>query len=249
MLLVDTDLLPRGERRGALTEALYAATRATRLGLGEGPAGPRARLDAWPFGPAAFLRAEGLGLAMARSAAAAAHDDEPYVSVAVHLAGAGRSEHLGRRRLLRPGDLAAIDLRAPYSFAWEGEAANLALDVPVAELGLPADVVQRGSASLERSAVHPTVRVHLQRLAAGVEAVTADPQAPAVAAATLRLVRLLLAGAAGDGARARDAHDAALPDFLDAHLRRTGDRDAVRAARALGTGPRYLVRRCPGAVR
>jgi AraC-like protein len=248
VLLLDTALLPRGERRGALTEVLHAATRATRLGLGEGPDGPRARLDAWAFGPAAFLRAEGLGLAMARSAAAAAHDDEPYVSVAVHLAGAGRSEHLGRRRLLRPGDLAAIDLRAPYAFAWEGEAANLALNVPVAELALPADVVQRGSASLERSAVYPTVRVHLQRLAAGVDAVTADAQAPAVAGATLRLVRLLLAGAAGD-ARARDAHDAALPDLLDAHVRRTGDHDAVRAARALGTGPRYLARRCPGAVR
>ncbi|MGY1601558.1 AraC-like ligand-binding domain-containing protein [Geodermatophilus sp. SYSU D00815] len=246
-VLLDTALLPRAERREALTEAMYAMTRATRLGLGGGPDGPSGRLEVWGYGPLGFFRAEGRGMAMDRSAAAAAADDEPYLSLAVHLSGCGRSTHLGRDRLLRPGDLAAIDLRAAYAFAWDGEAANLALNVPVAVLGLRRDVVQAGSAHLESSPVHALVRDHLRALAADVDGVTADPQAADAASATLRLVRLLLTTAAQAAGPARDAHDAALPDLARLWAARAaGPVDARRAARALGTGPRYIARRCPG---
>jgi hypothetical protein len=249
LLLLDTALLPRPQRAEALTELMYAMTRATRLGLGEGQQGPSGRLDTWDFGPATLFRAAGYGMSMARSAAAAAADDEPYLSLAVHLQGCGRSSHLDRDRLLRPGDLAAIDLRAAYSFAWDGDAANLALNVPVTELGLPLEVVQAGSVALESSPVFGTVRAHLHQLAADVEGVTADPEAAGVAAATLRLVRLLLATAAHAGGLAREAHDEALPDLVDLHLQRTpGTVDVQRLARAVGTGPRHLARRCPGAV-
>ena len=155
----------------------------------------------------------------------------------MHLQGAGLSSHLGRERVLRPGDLAAIDLRAAYAFAWDGDAANLALDVPVEQLRLPREVVQAGSVHLESSPLFAVVRTHLRELAAGVEEVAADPQAAEVAAATVRLLRLLLSTAADAGGLARDAHDEALPDLVARH------------ARAVGTGPRYLARRCPGVVR
>ena len=76
MLLLDTASLPRPERAEALTELMYAMTRETGLGLGSGPDGPSGRLETWSFGPASFFRARGTGMSMARSAAAAAADDE-----------------------------------------------------------------------------------------------------------------------------------------------------------------------------
>ena len=247
MLLLDTALLPRADRAEALAELMYGATRATRIGLGAGPDGVQGRLDAWALGPLSLFRAAGHGMAMTRSAAAAAADDEPYLSLAVHLRGHGHSTHLGRDRVLGPGDLAAIDLRAAYAFAWDGDAANLALNVPVPDLRLPREVVQAGSVHLESSPLYATVRAHLRELADGVEVVTIDPQAGEVAAVTLRLVRLLLATAADAGPLARDAHDAALPDLVARYARSAhGTPDVARLARAVGTGPRYLARRCPG---
>ena len=149
---------------------MYGTTRATTVGLGQGPDGVRGRLDAWDLGPLSLFRAAGYGTAMTRSAAAAAADDQPHLSLAVHLRGAGLSTHLGRERVLRPGDVAAIDLRAAYPSAWDGDAADLALDE-------------------------------------------------------------------------------ALPDLVARHARAIpGEPDVARLARAVGTGPRHLARRCPGVV-
>jgi hypothetical protein len=194
-VLLDTRDLPTRQRTRAFLSAMVDATVPSYAVLERPDIDLHARFEMWELGDGAVLRCRSnTGIRLYRTPAQALRTMPPVISLSIQERAAARQEQFGHQRVLPPGELACTDLTAPYDYAWAGPGAGRALQVPVDQLGLPMDAVRRAGANLTTSPVYGLVRNHIAEVT-GLAAARAGPAAPALAAASLELVRALLASA------------------------------------------------------
>ncbi|WP_222193704.1 helix-turn-helix domain-containing protein [Modestobacter italicus] len=248
--LLDSRQLIGADRRPAAVVARLQAGMSSRVWLREPAAAVQVRLDAWQLGSLPVLRADVVGpLAVGRRPVPP--DTPPVLSLYVQERGTGRHEQGGRERALPPGGLAVTDVSSPYSFAWGAtEGAGRALQIPVARLGLPVDVVRRAVPQVPDSPLYELVRAHVAQVTRDAERLTADPGWPALSVATVELARALVVSAAGaDGAIRAVLGETLLTrirTWVEQHLT-DPDLDAARIATEHAISVRQLYRLCSAA--
>ncbi|SNY05649.1 helix-turn-helix domain-containing protein [Paractinoplanes atraurantiacus] len=194
--VLDTGELPVTDRVEAVHTAMMYASAPCHV-LHEDPHGPvHARLEVWDLGGANIFTHRSTGIRLLRTAKLARQDAMPVIALSVQQRADGRIDQHGHRRVVRPGDLLAVDLSAPYDFSWSGEGAAGCLQIPFDQLGLPLDVVRRATADIAASPLYHLVTEHISQLARDPAAITGDVSATAVAAASIDLARALLVSAA-----------------------------------------------------
>lgn len=249
--LLDTDRLDPAARRPAQVAERLESTLVSRIRFADPRRPARARLDAWDLAGVSVLRLELSGeLTLSRSRRQIGTDAPPTVSFAVQERGVALHEHLGHRRVVPRGSLAATEVATPYGYHCSGPGVCRAVQVPVGRLGLPVDVVRRALPRIHRSPLFDLVRVHLAQVSRDAELLSTDPTVSSVAAATFDLARALLASA---GARGRSVDEVVEETLLTRvrgyvlqHLTEPGlDVEQIAAAHAISV--RQLYRLCAGA--
>lgn len=247
-VLFETKPIPVPDRREALMHALREASGAAKVVLGEEPV--HARLEYWSFGPLTMFRAEATGLSLIRTAKSARSDSAQFVAVAVHEGGQAVHRADAVTRVVRPGDLLMVDVTRPFDFTWQGYGASRTLQVPLDQLGLPADVVRRAGLRLSRSPLYRLVSRHIQEMSRDADRLSATNAAGALGCATIDLVRALILSAAEEPPGPREVSAQTLVAQARAYVRgHLGDPalspDSIAAA--LAVSPRQLYRSCAAA--
>ncbi|MFC3965678.1 helix-turn-helix domain-containing protein [Nocardia jiangsuensis] len=186
--------LPRRDREDAAKTAILAAAWPTTIELEDG-ADPDSVLEAAGLGTASVFRSDLVGMHVSRNAKQIRTGPAETLGICVQERGIGRHEQFGMQHVLRPGELMLNYLDAPYDFSWNGRGSSQALLVPIDEIGLPRHVVAAAGSRLRASPVHDLLGSHIRHLTAAGDALAAGPEAPAVGAAAIDLVRALLASA------------------------------------------------------
>ncbi|MFJ3880869.1 helix-turn-helix domain-containing protein [Streptomyces sp. NPDC090077] len=185
--------------------------------------GMRARFEGWRVGSLDLFEMRCTGFEVRRTAwHVRRHRDRPVVSVSLQTSGVGLAESGESRFTLDASDVCVFHELAPRAYGWSGFGASQALTIDMDELGLSVDAVVRASLRLRSSPVHDLVRGHLQGLFRRPGLLETDPGAPALAGATVELVRALLASAAlpSQNPLARDAMADSLLTRVQAYARR-----------------------------
>ncbi|MGB3440492.1 MAG: helix-turn-helix domain-containing protein [Actinophytocola sp.] len=247
-VLLDTAYLPARERRDVLVTTLREVSGASRVALDD-DAPVRARLDLWSFGAAAIFRAESNGVTMTRTTKAARAADAEHIAIGVHESGVAGHRVGDAARVLPPGEALVVDVTRPFDYGWRGHGAARSLNVPVAHLGLPADLVRRASTRLDASPLYGLVCRHIVDLARNAETLCESPMAHVLGAASIELARALIGTAVDDGA-GRDLVEQTLVTQVRAYVRqhlREPDLSPTSIAIALAISPRHLYRVCAAA--
>jgi AraC-like DNA-binding protein len=201
--VLDTAELPPHERVEAVHTAMMHASAPCHV-LHEDPDGDvHARMEVWDFGNANIFTHRSSGIRLLRTAKLARQDGMPVIALSVQRRGDGRIEQGGRQRVVPPGELLVVDLSAPYDFSWSGDGGADCLQIPYDQLGLPVDLARRAAFEVGSSALYRMVTGHISQLSRDPAAITGDPSAAAVAAASIDLARALLVSAARSGRHAR----------------------------------------------
>ncbi|MCZ2828114.1 helix-turn-helix domain-containing protein [Modestobacter sp. VKM Ac-2986] len=249
--LVDTDLLPPSERRPAQVGGMLEAAIGARVRFPGRRPPAHARMDTWDLGGLTVTRADLTGeLELTQSVRQARQDVEPLVSFAVQEVGEALQDHLGGRRVVPVGGLTLTDVTSPYEYRWSGRGVCRSLQIPVARLGLPVDVVRRALPLARRSPLHGLVSAHLEQVTLNAEELVGEPMVQALASATVDLTRALLASADDAGRTAQDAAAETLLSQVRAYVRQhltDPGLDAGRVAAALAVSVRQLYRVCAAA--
>lgn len=150
----------------------------------------------------------------------------------------------------RPGEHEVGDL-LPFAFSWGTRGASRALQIPVDELALHADVVRSASTRLATGPLTHLVTQHIIDLFREADRIAEGPQAAMVGDVSIDLVRALLSSAAADGRSAtRDVlHDTLLArvrEFVRQNLRHPGLGPRM-IADAHNVSGRHLYELCAGA--
>ncbi|HZB47689.1 MAG TPA: AraC family transcriptional regulator, partial [Mycobacteriales bacterium] len=248
--VLDTADLAGPDRVEAVRAAMLHASAPCYV-LHEDPDGPvHTRIGLWDLGPATIFTTRSSGIRLLRTARQARQEAMPVVALSVQQRGHGRHEQLAHREVVPPGGLMAVDLSAPYDFSWSGVGAAGCLQIPLGRLGLPVDVVRRAVADLRRSPLHRLVTQHVAQLAADPDRISADPGAPALGAASLELVRALLASAGSAGSPARGVLAETLLTRVRTYVRQhlaDPDLSPARIAAAHHVSVRHLYKVCAAA--
>jgi len=199
-LLLDTAPLDAGDRLEAFRAAMLEASGSTRIELDTAES-VQGQMALWSFGRARVFTAASTGISMSRDARAARGASTEAVAVAVQGGSTGRHTTATGQRLVHTGDLMVVDITRPFDFAWVGRGSSTSIQVPIADLDLPVDAVQRAADRLATSPLYGMVSRHLVELTRHADSLSASPMAAALGDSTAHLVRALLAGvgAAGSG--------------------------------------------------
>jgi AraC-like DNA-binding protein len=194
--VLDTDVIPARDRVEAVHVAMTQASAPCHVIHEDPGGGVHARLGLWDLGSANIFTTRASGIRLVRTPKQAKQDAMPVVALSVQQRADGRHEQLARQEIVAPGELMAVDLSAPYDFAWSGDGAAGCIQIPIDQLGLPVDVVRRAVGNVRRSPLYSLVSQHVAHVAADADRLSADPAAPALGAASIELARALLVSAA-----------------------------------------------------
>ena len=199
-VLFDTAPLPPADRLEAFRTAMLDASGSTRIEL-DSTEGLRGQMALWSFGRARVFTAASTGISMSRDARAARGASTEAVAVAVHGGGTGRHVTKAGQRMVRSGDLMVVDITRPFEFSWRGRGSSTSIQVPITDLDLTPDAVQRAADRLATSPLYGMVSRHLVELTRHADSLSAGPMAVALGESTVHLVRALLVGTeeAGSG--------------------------------------------------
>ena len=162
-LLLDTAPLDAGDRLEAFRAAMLEASGSTRIELDTAES-VQGQMALWSFGRARVFTAASTGISMFRDAKAARGASTEAVAVAVQGEGTGRHATATGQRLVRTGEVMVVDITRPFDFGWVGRGSSTSIQVPIADLGLPVDAVQRAADRLETSPLYGMVSRHLMEL-------------------------------------------------------------------------------------
>ena len=155
----------------------------------------------------------------------------------LQLRGDSQMSQLGRTTTLRPGDLAVVDTRAPFTFDFRDDFRQLSLFVPAGLLEAESPGTVRTATRLDTSTgVGAAVRHALQALTS--DTLTPSAAARLAAHTTGMLGVALAADPASTPARSARSYTAALTD-IDEHLA-DEDLSPAATARRLGISIRWL---------
>jgi AraC-like DNA-binding protein len=246
-VVLDTNLIADPQRGEALITAMHEASVPSYVIPENTEAPVTARLDVWTFGQASIFRAAMSGIQLVRTPRHARIAPSPDLALAVQESADGQLDQGGTQRLVRPGELMIADLNSAYDFGWRRDGASRCLYVPLDQLGLPHHVIQDASTHLERSPLYPLLVEHINTLTEHADRLCTDPAAPELGAASVELVRALLASAARHQAYAAGALAETLMTQIRGYIRRnlsdsTLSPDTIAAAHNIST--RYLYKVC-----
>ncbi|HEY5836484.1 AraC family transcriptional regulator [Streptomyces sp.] len=244
MLLLDTDTVPRADRVEAFHHALTSASVPNRIDHEEPETGIRARMDLWRVGSMDLFTSSNTGFRLTRTARHVRQESRPIVAVALQNRGTGLADIGGEQAYVGQDDVYVFNEMTPREYGWTGEGAAQAILIDLDRFALPIDVVRAATFRLRASPLHDLVREHVRALWRNPDVLAADPGAPALANATIELVRALVVSAAQDeGALTRSVMDDTLLTRMLAYARRhLADRglDAERIAREHAISVRHL---------
>jgi AraC-like DNA-binding protein len=245
--VLDTADIPARERVDAIFSAMLEASAPCYV-IHEDPDGDvHARMGGWDLGGANIFTNRASGIRLLRTAKQARQDVAPVVALSVQQLADGRHEQLSVRQVVAPGELMAVDLSAPYDYAWSGEGAAGCVQIPFERLGLPIDVVRRALGNLRASPLYGLFASHVAHLARDADRLCADAGAASLGAATIELARALLTSAAHSGRHAKGVlHEALLTRvraYVRQHLTDPDLRPSTIAA-AHNVSLRYLYKVC-----
>lgn len=245
--VLDTADLPARDRVAAVHAAMMSASAPCHV-FHEAPDGDiHARMGVWHLGAADVFTTRSSGIRLLRTAKQAAEDASPIIALSVQQLSHGHHEQFGRRQVLRPGDLLAVDLSGPYEYSWAGDGAAGCIQIPVDRLALPVDVIRGAAGNLRASPLYGMVTQHIAHLAGNADRLSADPAAPTLGAASIELARALLASASHTERHARAVLAETLLTrvraYVRQHLADPGLRPATIAA-AHNVSLRHLYKTC-----
>jgi AraC-like DNA-binding protein len=247
-VLLDTTAIAPEDRFELYRDAMMGVTGCTRVDLEQPDGGVSSRMNLWSFGATNIFSNASTGVAMIRDKKAAGGSSPEAVAIAVHGLGTGRHDTGAGQRLIRSGDLMVVDITRPYDFSWYGFGSSTSLQVPIADLGMSLDAVQRAANRLRSSPLYDLVSRHLVDLTREADRLDDSPMALALGDSNTQLTRALLTGAAYDeGTRRRDATEETLLAQVDAYVRqnlRDPALSAAAVANALAVSRRHLFRMC-----
>jgi AraC-like DNA-binding protein len=248
-VLLDTVGIGPRHRADAIAAALVDASAPCHV-LHEDPAGPlHARMQAWELGGISAIDIVSSGIRLFRTRRQVSSDETPLIALSVQQREA-RFDQAELREVVPAGELLLNDLSQPYDFAWSGDGGAACVQIPAERLGLPIDVIRRAGAGLRQSSLYPLVASHIARLTRDAARLSTDPSAPAVGAASIELVRALLASAAFDERQTRSVLAETLltriRTYVGQHLADPDLRPATIAA-AHNVSLRYLYKVCADA--
>jgi len=249
-VMLDTATLPRVHRVEAFRAGLLEASGSTRIELESSPRGFWGQMATWSFGSSRLFTARSSGQTMVRDHRTARGASPEAVAIAVHGIGSGRHLTGTGQRVVRSGDLMVVDITRPFDFSWSGPGSSTSLQIPIAELGLPLDTVQRAAERLPSSPLYGMVSRHLVDLTRNADRLGASPTAAALGEASIHLVRALLSGALADDGCQADGVEETLLSQVHAHVRQhlhDPDLSPDSVARTLAVSRRQLFRVCQGA--
>ena len=223
---------------------------ATQVELEKKPGGITGRMELYSLGEARIFTAQSSGIAMRRDHRTARGASPEAIAVAVHGVGVGRHQMGDRQRLVRTGDVMVVDVTRPFDFAWSGQGSSTSMQIPIAELGLPLDAVQRAAPRLESSPLYQIVSRYLVELTRDAEHLSAAPTAPSLGEASVQLIRALLSGALDRDPGAHEVMEQTLLSQVRAYVRahlRDPALSAGDVAAALAVSRRQLFRICTSA--
>ncbi|MFJ5808673.1 helix-turn-helix domain-containing protein [Streptomyces sp. NPDC093093] len=229
VLLLDLATVAPAERVAAFHHTLTDDSVPNHVVHEDGGASIHARMELWQVGGLPLFSTRNSGFTVHRTNLhVRRHRSNPVVSVALQPRGLGRAELAGQRQVFGPDDICVFHELTPRSFGWSGDGASQSLMLDAERLGVPVDTVLRAGFQLRASPLYDLVLNHLRGLWRDPGRLEGDPGAPALANATVELVRALLLSA-GAGERApetRQAMDDTLASRVLAHARRhLTDRD------------------------
>ena len=246
-VLLDTSAIPATDRHEVFRSAMLEASGATRIELETPAGGVAGRMELCSLGPSRIFTAESSGIAMTRDRRTARGASPEAVAIAVHGAGTGRHQMDDRQRLVRTGDVMIVDVTRPFDFSWSGWGSSTSLQVPISELGMPVETVQRAATRLDSSPLYRIVSRYLVELTRDAERLSAAPTAAALGDASNQLVRALLTSAVDGANGGRDVLEQTLITqvrvYVHQHLRDPA-LNADSVALALAVSRRHLFRIC-----
>lgn len=246
-VLLDTDAVAVADRREVFRSAMLEASGATRVELETAPGGVKGTMALCSLGPSRIFTAASSGIAMTRDRRTARGASPDAVAIAVHGAGTGRHQMADRQRLVRTGDVMGVDVTRPFDFSWSDWGSSTSLQVPISELGIPVEAVQRAATGLERSPLYRIVSRYLVELTDDAERLSAAPTALALGEVSVQLIRALLSSAVDDASGSRDVLEETLLTqvrvYVDQHLRDPA-LGADSVANSLAVSRRHLFRVC-----
>ncbi|GAA3979782.1 helix-turn-helix domain-containing protein [Streptomyces plumbiresistens] len=227
MLLLDTNTVPPADRVEAFHHALTHASVPNRIVHEEPETGLQARMHLWRIGALDLFTSHNTGFRLTRTARHVRQESRPIVAVALQSRGLGRAEIDGEQGIVGPDDVYLFNEMTPREFGWAGKGAAQAILIDFDRLGLPMEILRNSTFRLRASPLHDVVLQHVRALWRDPERLAADPGAPALANATIELVRALVVSASQEaGALAREIMDDTLLTRMLAYARRhLGDRD------------------------
>jgi AraC-like DNA-binding protein len=249
-VLLDTASLPEGDRYEAFRSAMLGTSGATQVELENKPGGITGRMELYSLGETRIFTAQSSGITMRRDHRTARGASPEAIAVAVHGTGVGRHQLADRQRLVRTGDVMVVDVTRPFDFAWSGQGSSTSMQIPIAELGLPLDTVQRAATRLESSPLYQIVSRHLVELTRDAEHLSAAPTAASLGEASVQLIRALLSGALDSDPGAHEVIEQTLLAQVRAYVRLHLREPALSAgdvAAALAVSRRQLFRICTSA--
>ncbi|GAA1294453.1 helix-turn-helix domain-containing protein [Saccharothrix xinjiangensis] len=203
MLLLDTSVLPARDRVEAFREALVSGSTGNRVVHEEPPEGLYGRMEGTRVGGLAVFTSHNTGFRLVRTGHHVRQDDRALIGLAIQTLGEGRLEVGDDQQAVGAGDLLLNDLTRPHGYSWSGVGAAKTIIFTHDQLGLPVDTVRAATFRLRASPLHDLVHRHLATLHTDADRLAFDPGAPALANATLELIRALFVSAAGNPAVSR----------------------------------------------
>lgn len=198
MLLVDTRDVSPQQRVEAVNAALTAGCVAARI-VHKDDQNVHATMHLWTLGPCKLVTAHASGMRQIRTPKHLRADSLPdTLALAVQTGGLAQYEKREHQQVVRTGDLMINDLTSPYDVNWPDNGGSSAFNVSYELLGLPVDVARRAAPALHTSPLYPLVHQHFALLLNQMPLVENDPGAPALASATVELLRALIISAVGD---------------------------------------------------
>jgi AraC-like DNA-binding protein len=206
-VILDTSTLAPGERPEALTDAMAAASVPAST-TPQPDEQLRARLEAWPLGPGgALFRRRSTGVRILPTARQIRENSADRIALTLISPGAWRFSQT-RAEHAAPssgGTLILVDHTAPYEFNRYDVGTTIAVNLDLAALDLPQDMVR---AAVQRmNPRHPMHDVVSQQLRILVQRAEHDENSlHLLHLATRQLAAALIADVAGETTRARTAY-------------------------------------------
>jgi AraC-like DNA-binding protein len=185
----------------------------------EAPADLWARIHAYELGAAKVLTIDASGTTLRRTPQMSRAMNDSPIALALPLRSRnrltwGREEEVFDRR-----DMILVDLSAPYVYGWNGDGASYAFHVDFEQLDIPMDVIRDAMPHLRRSPIYSLVRDHIAQVMTEAGRISESGSADDVGAASIQLMRALIASAADDSGRTKELMHSALADRVQAYVR------------------------------